>query len=86
MFSTTFLKLLIENIHVTKFAAIQLVMIQAMTSLMLRNALSAPGIAPQSAPASSAAQNASSQMSPFGILPAGTPSATAREASVPIRY
>lgn len=51
VFSTTFLKLLMSNIQVTRLAANQLVMIQASTSLILRNAFKSPGIAPQTAPA-----------------------------------
>ena len=61
-------------------------MMQAMTSLMFKNALSAPGIAPQSAPARIAPQNASSQISGLGSAPEGMPSAMVRDASVPIRY
>ena len=64
-----FLRLLASNIHVTRLAAIQLVMMHASTSLMLSIALSNPGIAPQSAPASMPPANASTHTSHVGNRP-----------------
>ena len=86
MFSTRFLKLLMSNIHVTRFAASQLVMMLASTSLMFKNALSAPGIAPQTAPAATPPRNARIQISHGATLLDGMPSAMHSDTSVPMRY
>ena len=67
-------------------AAIQLVMMQANTSLIFSSAFSNPGIAPHRAPASIPPRKASSQMMPTGTDSEGMPSATDSETSVPIRY
>ena len=81
-----FLKLLISNIHVTRLAAIQLVMMQANTSLMFSSAFSRPGMAPHSAPASMPPRKASSQITPAGTEEEGMPSAIYSVTRVPIRY
>ena len=75
-----------SNIHVTRFAASQLVMMLASTSLMFKNALSAPGIAPQSAPAAMPPRNARIQISHGATLLDGMPSAMHSDTSVPMRY
>ena len=80
------MKLLISKSHVTRFAAIQFVMMQASTSLMLSRALKRPGIAPQIAPASVPPRKASSQMSVVDIVSDGRPRAMESETSVPMRY
>ena len=81
-----FLRLLISKSHVTTFAAIQLVIMQAMTSLMFSSALSMPGIAPQSAPAAMPPRNASSQMITGETCSDGMLSAMKSVAHVPARY
>ena len=81
-----FFSLLTSNAHVTRFAAIQLVMMQASTSLMFRKALTSPGIAPQSMPARMPPRKASSQISQPGSAPEGMLSAIKSVASVPMRY
>ena len=55
----------VEDVYkrqVTRLAAIQLVMMQASTSLMLSSDLSMPGMAPHSAPASMPPKKARNQM------------------------
>ena len=81
-----FFRLLISKSQVTRLAAIQLVMMQAMTSLILRVAFSRPGIAPHRAPASTPPRKAMNQMSQAGTLLLGMESARNREAVVPARY
>ena len=86
MLSTRFLKLLISKPQVTTLAAIQFVMMQAMTSLMLSRALSRPGMAPQSAPARMPPRKAMIQTMPAGTTSLGMPRASIKLAMVPIRY
>ena len=86
MLSTRFFRFEASNIQVTRFAAIQFVMMQAMTSLMFNSAFSVPGIMPQSAPAAMPPKNASSQMIQTGILSGEIESAINSVAAVPIRY
>ena len=91
-----FLKLDTSKTQVTTLAAIQLVMMQASTSLMLRKALSRPGITPQSAPAamppSSARNHTTIGGMELGFTPGmaicveGMPSAMNSVAAVPARY
>ena len=71
---------------VTRLAAIQLVIMEVMTSLTLRWALKSPGMHPHSAPARMAAQKASSHTRGAGTTLVSMPSATMREAAVPMRY
>ena len=66
VFSITFFRLDTSKTHVARLAAIQLVMMQAITSLMFSRDLSRPGIAPQSAPASSPPRKASVQTNQVG--------------------
>ena len=81
-----FFRLLISNSHVTTFAAIQLVMMQAMTSLMFRHAFKIPGIIPHSAPAAMPPRNANTQMIQRGTDDVGMLSAMNSVAAVPARY
>ena len=81
-----FLKLLISKSHVTRFAATQFVIMQARTSFILRKALSRPGIAPQSAPASMPPRKAMSQTRNAPIVSVGRLRASIRETIVPMRY
>ena len=91
-----FLKLDTSKTQVTTLAAIQLVMMQASTSLMLRKALSRPGITPQSAPAAMPPSSARIQITIGGmalgftpgmaICEEGMPSAMNSVAAVPARY
>ena len=67
-------------------AAIQLVMMQASTSLIFSSAFSNPGIAPHRAPASIPPRKASSQMMPTGTDSEGMDRATIRVTMVEIRY
>ena len=76
------LKLLTSKAQVTRFAASQLVMMQARTSLIFRKAFSRPGIAPQAAPARQPPRKARIQMSPAGTEAEGMPSAITRETSL----
>ena len=71
---------------VTRFAAIQLVIIEVMTSLTLRKALKNPGMQPQRAPATAAVRKASIHTSPAGIFDVSSDSATTMALIVPIRY
>ena len=86
MFSTVFLKLLMSNIHVTRLAATQLVMMQASTSLMLRHALARPGRAPHRAPARQPPKKARIQMIQVGTEEEGMLRAIISVAMVEIRY
>ncbi len=67
-------------------AAIQLVMMEVMTSLTLRYALKAPGMHPHSAPAAMAARKASSHTRKAGMTVVSRLSATMIAMAVPIRY
>ena len=75
-----------SKIHVTRLAAIQLVMMQASTSLMLSKDLSMPGMAPHSAPASMPPKKARNQMISGGTTEEGMLSAMNSVAAVPARY
>ena len=86
VFSTTFLKLLTSKHQVTKFAAIQLVMMLASTSLILRYALTRPGMQPHRAPAAMPPRKAIIQMMVGGTVSLGIDSAIIRLAIVPMRY
>ena len=75
-----------SNSHVTTLAAIQLVIMHAITSFILKKALSRPGIMPHSAPAAMPPKNASVHISQPGTLCVGMPSAMNSVAAVPARY
>ena len=81
-----FLKLEISNIQVTRFAAIQFVMIHARTSLMFSSALNIPGTAPQIAPASMPPRRARNHTIQAGTTLVGMLRAIISDAMVPIRY
>ena len=81
-----FLNTLPSKAQVTTLAAIQLVMMQASTSLMFSRAFIVPGIAPQSAPASTPARKARIHTRKTPIFSVGRLRATMSEAIVPIRY
>ena len=67
-------------------AAIQLVMMQASTSLIFSSALTKPGIAPQAAPARIPLRNASSHTNGAGTTAVGMLNATISVAAVLIKY
>ena len=75
-----------SNHHVTRFAAIQFVMMHVITSLILRKALKSPGIAPQRAPSTIPVRNAHTQARPAGHPLVPIQIATEMLPIVPIRY
>ena len=74
-------QMLSSKIQVTRLAAIQLVMMQASTSLMFSRAFTSPGMAPHTAPARIPARKDSGHTEVVGML-----SATTSVAMVPMRY
>ena len=72
--------------QVTRLAASQLVMMQAMTSLMFSRDFNSPGMHPHSAPASMPPRKAMSQTSPDGTEDVGMLRARNSVAQVPARY
>ena len=67
-------------------AAIQLVMIEVITSFTLRYALKRPGMQPHRAPAATAAKKASTHTINAGTTEVSMDNATTIEAAVPMRY